>query len=133
MKKDIRLCSLPTKDLKYGAKPSNIKTESLQRLLTDIKERGIVEPLLVINLPGKYNVKVGNSRLWCAKELEIEDIKCIVVTLERHLGQVDIPKGEELDANNIRTYFKYPIAWIERINYVALKCTHVHLGEKIVK
>ncbi|KKM39705.1 hypothetical protein LCGC14_1563930 [marine sediment metagenome] len=131
MDKDIRLCWILTKDLSYGAKPSDTNTEFYDKLLSSIKKYGIIEPILVINLPDKLLVKVGNSRLWCAKQLGIDKIQCVVVTLERDIDIVEIPEGEMI--TNIQSLFNYPIMWIERENYVALKCTHFHLSEYDVR
>ncbi len=128
MDKDIRLCWILTKDLVYGAKPSDTNTEFYDKLLSSIKEYGILEPILVINLPDKLLVKVGNSRLWCANQLGIDEIQCIVVTLERDIDKVEIPEGNKII--NIQDCFDYPIMWIEKENYVALKCTHFHMGDK---
>lgn len=131
MKKDIRLCWLSIKDLVYGVRPQNTNTEFYDKLLSSIKEHGILEPILVINLPDKLLVKVGNSRLWCANRLGIDKIQCIVVTLERDIDTVDIPDGDKII--NVQDCFNYPIIWVERENYVALKCSHVHLNEFEVK
>ena len=130
--KDIRLCWILTRDLVYGAKPSETSTEFYAKLLSSIKKHGILEPILVINLADKLLVKVGNSRLWCAKTLGIDKMKCILVTLERELlNNVALLKGEMII--NIQSLFNYPIMWIEKENYVALKCTHFHLDETEVR
>lgn len=133
MDKDIRLCWILTKDLVYGAKPSNTSSEFYVKLLSSIEKQGILEPILVINLLDKLLVKVGNSRLWCANNLGIEKMKCILVTLERDIGNVQIPNGEIIDKENIQLHFSYPISWFERENYIALKCSHFHLQEIEVK
>ena len=129
MQKDIRSCWLKTNILKYGSnveKNENLLSEFNQRLLESVKQDGVKEPILVINTPNGKLVKVGNTRLWAAKTLGIKKLSCIVVTLERHCGKVNIPEGRKIE--NIYNEFKLPILWVERKNYIALKCTHSHIG-----
>ena len=127
--KDIRFCWLPTNELSYG---ENIEIQDTsipfyQKLLKSVRDNGVIEPLLVIN---PRHVKIGNSRLWAAKQCKIVELPCIVVTLERDIGKIPIPDGRVVE--NIYDEFKMPIHWVERRNYIAMKCTHTHLGHKEV-
>jgi len=131
LKKDIRFCSLLIENLNPGSNINDINSEFNVALLKSVKEVGIVEPLLVINLPTGYHIKVGNSRYLMAKILEIKTVPVILVTLEKHLGRVHIPSGRIV--NSIEDEFEYSICWVERENYVAMKCTHFHIGDKVVK
>lgn len=129
--KDIRRCLLSTATLEFGAKPQDTSTEFYQRLLESVKKEGIKQPLLMLNIPNRWVIKVGNSRLWAAKTLGIEEVDCIVVTLERDLGKVIIPQGRKV--TNIRSEFTCAIIWNERENYVGMKCAHTHLDQSAVR
>lgn len=131
-RKDIKRCLIPADDLHYGEniELQDTSTEFYRFLLESIKRDGIKEPILVINLPDKLHVKAGNSRLWAARKTGIEKIDCVVVTLERDSKTVRPVKGK--DVENIYDEFEFPIHWVEKENYVSLKCTHIHLGHEEV-
>lgn len=131
-KKEIVFCYIDPKKLHPGSgKEEGCHKEFYEKLEESVRKNGIIEPLLVINLPDRLLVKVGNSRLWTALKLELAEVPCIVVTLERDLGKS--PKIPGRPVTNIHDEFKNPIHWSERENYIGMKCTHVHLDhEKVV-
>ena len=68
--------------------------------------------------------------MWAARTLGIDEMDCIVVTLEKYIGKIKLTEGKAV--TNIYDEFKMPIHWTERKNYVALKCTHTHLNHREV-
>ena len=65
------------------AKPSN-QTESpfYQRVRDSMKKRGMINPLLCIEVEGRYKCCVGNNRYLAALELGIKEVPVQVITSE---------------------------------------------------
>ncbi|MFC1808784.1 hypothetical protein ACFL3D_01520 [Candidatus Omnitrophota bacterium] len=88
-----------------------IRCKWVWNLYQDAKQNGIVEPLSVTYLKEagetkyKYDVGGGNSRIWVAKKLRIERLKCIVFDID----DTNEVKGKEIAMQDIQHYFKYPI------------------------
>ncbi len=61
----------------------NLGDEQFERLLSSIKENGILEPLHVKKDNGNYLLVQGHQRFRAANELKIPEIPCIVVESER--------------------------------------------------
>ena len=65
------------------AKPSN-QTESpfYQRVRDSMKKRGMINPLLCIEVEGRYKCCIGNNRYLAALELGIKEVPIKIVTSE---------------------------------------------------
>ena len=114
----------------YGSDPNkqNPQDEFNISVLNSVRELGIIEPIVVLNLPQGLTVRTGNVCVWAARQCGIKEVDCIVVTLERDIGSVPVIKGRKV--TNIESEFKYPIVWNEDKNMLTMKTTHFHLGHK---
>lgn len=55
-----------------------IVLEGLQELADSIKEKGIIEPLVVLKKNSKYEIVVGHRRFLAARMAGLEKLPCII-------------------------------------------------------
>lgn len=78
MKINIKNVSLLNQ--KLAKNPSNHRASEFYKQVRDsILEKGIINPLLVIQEGDKYKVVIGQNRYLCAIELDIKEIDVIVI------------------------------------------------------
>jgi len=76
---------VPTKDLKISS--CNIRTmtkkdkKELDGLKSTIKSSGIIQPLIVRKVKGKYEVVVGQRRFLAVKQARLKEVPCIIKKL----------------------------------------------------
>ena len=56
------------------------RSKSYNKIISSIREIGIIEPLVVIERGGRYYIKDGVLRWYALKELNIEKVECLVGT-----------------------------------------------------
>ena len=86
--KDIHY--IPTNECKYWRVYFNehgdaMESDHYKNILNSVKERGIINPLMGINEDDGDNlirIKIGNTRLMVAKELEIPEVPVILLNYE---------------------------------------------------
>ena len=66
-----------TSDLEY--KNSSLEGRCSEEILESIRNRGIVNPLLIAQVNGCYRVYIGNQRLAAARRLGICFVPCVIV------------------------------------------------------
>lgn len=64
----------------FPRKISFKQSKSYRKILSSIREIGIIEPLVVIDRGGRYFIKDGVLRWYALKELEIEKVECLIGT-----------------------------------------------------
>ena len=67
-------------------KPKSLGTPELEKLLKNIKEKGMIYPIVIRpkekDKPEVLNVQVGNQRVWIAKELGYTHISAYLSDFE---------------------------------------------------
>jgi|TARA_Y100000310_G_C20172250_1_gene574227 hypothetical protein len=97
-------------------------------LLESVKHDGIIEPLLVVQSEKGFGVRVGNSRFWAAKRLQLKQCPCLVWSTP----QFQPPDGKNISSiEEMEDQFKYPvdIKWTYD-GRVHCKPTHFHMGDE---
>ncbi len=78
--KKEEIINIPIKNLREGKfQPrKKITPESLKDLINSIKEKGIIEPLIVRPVDEGYEIIAGHRRFLAAKEIGLKDVPCII-------------------------------------------------------
>jgi uncharacterized protein (UPF0335 family) len=104
--------SLSPNDLKESTENlfDRLEEEDYQRLKKDIKERGIIDPLICDN---SFTLLTGNNRLSIAKELKLEKIP--VRILQNNLSHKEKEKLHVLDNLNRRQ-----LTYEQKIKFISM-------------
>jgi len=104
----IRMISIS----KINPNPHQARNElgNIKELVTSIKEKGVLEPILVRPKDGKYEIIAGERRYIAAKTAELREIPCIEMNIEdneameisliENLQRKDLDVFEEADGLN---------------------------------
>lgn len=76
----IRMISLDKID--PSARQPRNQLGNMQDLMASIKEKGILEPILVRLIEGRYEIIAGERRFLAAKGINLKEIPCIVMDVE---------------------------------------------------
>ena len=100
---------------------------SISELALSIKEKGVLQPIIVTRSNDQYELVVGERRLRAVKSLDIDKIPCIVKDL------TDEDRLEIALIENIQRQDLNPLEEAESINILLekLKCTHEILSKKL--
>ncbi|MEN3046303.1 MAG: ParB/RepB/Spo0J family partition protein [Candidatus Hydrothermales bacterium] len=103
--------------------------ESLKELVDSIKEKGIIEPIIVRPIEDGFEIVAGHRRFLAAQELGLETVPCIVKELtEREAAEISII--ENIQRENL-TPIEEAIAIRKLIEEFNL--THEEVAKKIGK
>jgi len=80
------------------------------KLYNSVKEKGIIDPLMVIKEDGRLVVRGGCTRLWAAQQLGIKDVPVIIITPNRLKNkQSPLKDGKVVSYNDLKDIYKAPI------------------------
>ena len=71
--------TVPTDECKYWREFMDYKEDFYKMILKSIKEKGIVNPLMGMKEGAFVKIRIGNTRLKAAKELELPDVPMILL------------------------------------------------------
>ncbi len=104
-----------------------MKEEALRELAASIKEKGLLQPILVRRKEGVYEIIAGERRFRAAKIVGLEEIPAIVREADDRealeLAMIENLQREDLNAIEIATVYQ---RFVEEFDY-----THEALGQKI--
>lgn len=80
----------------------NFNAESLEDLIASIKEKGIIQPVLVRSSPSGYELIAGERRLRAAKSLDIKEIPAIVKEVQ-DAESLEIALIENIQRQNLNS------------------------------
>ena len=112
MKRDLK--TIPTDRIKDPERPvrSDLTPESVDDLVFSIKEVGIVQPLVVCQSDGGFELIAGHRRLLAAEILQLNEVPCIVVEAK------DFDKEVLKMHENIGRADISPIDWANHLDYL---------------
>lgn len=106
--------------VKIDPNPHQARSEvgNLDELKSSIKEKGVLEPILVRPKNGRYEIIAGERRYVASKSIGLEDVPCIVMNVEddeameialiENLQRKDLDVFEEADGlNALASIYKY--------------------------
>ena len=101
--------------------------ESISELAQSIKEKGILQPVIVTKSGDNYELVVGERRFRAATQLQLQEIPCIIRDL------TDVDRLELALIENIQREDLNPIEEAESIHILLkkLNCTHEILSQKL--
>ena len=79
------------------------ETDGLENLVVSIKEKGVLFPILVRPMNGRYEIIAGNRRYIAAKMAQLSDIPCIVMNVKDHEA-MDIALIENLQRKELEVF-----------------------------
>jgi len=80
---------------------SNFNREALNELKISIKERGIIQPLLVSKFRGKFQLIAGERRLRAARELNLEKIPVLIKKIKGDEDLVELALIENIQREDL--------------------------------
>ena len=83
-----------------GQPRRDFSPEALEELANSIREHGILQPLSVRRVPGGYELISGERRLRAAQLAGLQEVPCIVVTVDRE-GSSLLAMLENLQRRNL--------------------------------
>ena len=97
----IRMISIE----KIDPNPNNARTEigDIQELMNSIKEKGVLEPILVRPKNGRYEIIAGERRYIASKRIGLNDIPCIEMDVKDHEA-MEIALVENLQRKNLDVF-----------------------------
>ncbi|MFN0111119.1 MAG: ParB/RepB/Spo0J family partition protein [Blastocatellia bacterium] len=122
---------IPVEKLEPNPNQPRVDMGDLEDLIASIKEKGILEPLLVrpSDVGGRYMIISGERRYRAAIEAELIEVPCIEMDVdERNVAEIALI--ENLQRKDLTAYEEAEgyLALIERFNY-----THEEVAKKIGK
>lgn len=78
----IRMIGL--KKINLNPNTSRYETDGLGSLVISIKEKGVLFPILVRPMNGRYEIIAGNRRYIASKMAQLSNIPCIVMNVKDH-------------------------------------------------
>lgn len=123
----IRMISID----KIDPNPRQARSElgNIKELMSSIKNKGILEPILVRPKEGRYEIIAGERRFIASKELNLKEIPCIEKDVEDNeameLALIENMQRKDLDVFEEADGLK---ALSENYGY-----SHLHISEKIGK
>lgn len=125
MEQQIEHLSIDLIDDPVNAMRSELDLQGLQELADDIKRNGLIEPVIVRDLDGRYEVVAGHRRTSACKIAGMIKIPCIVRTLTDHEA-IGIKVSENFHRKDVD-----PID--EALFYAELNVTYSTTIEEIAK
>ncbi|MEW5807787.1 MAG: ParB/RepB/Spo0J family partition protein [Acidobacteriota bacterium] len=101
----------------------------LNELVSSIKEKGVLEPVLVRSFKGKYEIIAGERRYQASKIAGLKQIPCIEIDVDDG-GSLEISLVENLQRKNLDP-FEEATALQNLINY--FDYTHEQIAKKLAK
>ena len=102
-----RIRMIPIKQIKPNPRQARNELGNIEELMSSIKEKGILEPLLVRLKGGKYEIIAGERRYIASKRIGLTDLPCIEmnvadneameISLIENLQRKDLDVFEEAD------------------------------------
>ncbi len=122
---------IPVEKLQPNPQQPRVDMGDLQELIASIKEKGILEPLLVrpSDVGGRYMIISGERRYRAALEAELREVPCIEMDVdERNVAEIALI--ENLQRKDLTAYEEAEgyLMLIERFDY-----THEEVAKKIGK
>lgn len=122
---------IPVEKLEPNPNQPRVDMGDLEDLIASIKEKGILEPLLVrpSEVGGRYMIISGERRYRAALEAELREVPCIEMDVdERNVAEIALI--ENLQRKDLTAYEEAEgyLALIERFGY-----THEEVAKKIGK
>ena len=118
---------------KIDPNPQQARSEmgDIKDLMASIKEKGILEPILVRPKLGRYEIIAGERRFMASKRLGLEDIPCIEKNVEDNEA-MEIALIENLQRKDLDV-FEDKGELIEKINYYLVDPVGIQKREEIRK
>jgi ParB family chromosome partitioning protein len=101
----------------------------LSEMVASVKEKGILEPILVRQHEGAYQIIAGERRYQAAKEAGLQRIPCIEVDVD-HRGMLEISLIENLQRKDLTAFEE--AAAIQRLSE-QFRYTHEEIARKLGK
>jgi len=88
IKSEFKVISLDLLDDPANPMRSDLSPESVRDLVASIKQLGIIEPLVVKPVDGRYEVVAGHRRLVAATIAELAEVPCYVVEASEEVSEM---------------------------------------------
>ena len=119
----------PTEKLVPNPQQARNELGNIQELMTSIKEKGVLEPLLVRPKGDKYEIIAGERRYIASKNIGLRVIPCI---------EMDVEDNEALELSLIENLQRKDLDVFEEADEISVlanvyRYTHSQISEKIGK
>ena len=103
-----RIRLIPLTKIDPNARQPRNELGDLEDLMASIKERGVLEPILVRPVEGRYEIIAGERRFIASKKLGIKDIPCIEMNVEdseaMEISLIENIQRKDLNGRQIRFF-----------------------------